>query len=111
MVGEIPNKYLSLIPVQKKHGFKFKYALKLVEIKILRALGDQDLSPKNIKYELGKALQKKNPVLVVSGIPGDIGKSDFILVFRDSQSPSVWISTKSTPSSFRIFENIILIKF
>jgi hypothetical protein len=47
MVGESPNKHLSLIPVQKKRAFK--PALKLAKIGTLRALGDQDSSPKNFK--------------------------------------------------------------
>jgi hypothetical protein len=69
MVGEIPNKHLSLVPAKKKHVFYFKHVLKLIKIETLRALGDQDSSPTNFKYELGKALQKKNPDLVLSGIP------------------------------------------
>jgi hypothetical protein len=56
MVGEIPNKHLSLVPAQKKHIFYFKHALKLIKIETLRALGDQDSSSKNFKYELGKTL-------------------------------------------------------
>jgi hypothetical protein len=58
MVGEIPNKHLSLVPAQNKHVFCFKHVLKLIKKETLRALGDQNSSPKNFKYELGKTIKK-----------------------------------------------------
>jgi uncharacterized damage-inducible protein DinB len=58
-VGEIPNKHLSLVSAQKRHVFYFKHALKLIKIETLRALSDQDLSPKIFKFELGRTVQKK----------------------------------------------------
>jgi hypothetical protein len=79
--------------------------LKLVIIETLRALYDQDSSPKNFKYELGKTL-KKNPDLVVSGIPREKRKSDLF-----AQGHQVFRYQDKRQTFFEFMKNIILIKF